>query len=105
VRICSPVITAAPVLGTLAQLVSEGKLDIAGCVDAPQVRGRHLPVGSERERCLEIAPPSARACGAVLGETVNPVGAGKHPARLHARKGDHRGRRRLHGQLQPLALR
>ena len=39
VRICSPVITAAPVLATLAQLVSEGKLDIAGCVDAPQVRG------------------------------------------------------------------
>jgi phosphatidylserine/phosphatidylglycerophosphate/cardiolipin synthase-like enzyme len=39
VRICSPVITAAPVLGTLAQLVSEGNLDIAGCVDAPQVRG------------------------------------------------------------------
>jgi phosphatidylserine/phosphatidylglycerophosphate/cardiolipin synthase-like enzyme len=39
VRICSPVITAAPVLGTLAQLVSEGKLDIAGCVDAPQMHG------------------------------------------------------------------
>jgi phosphatidylserine/phosphatidylglycerophosphate/cardiolipin synthase-like enzyme len=39
VRICSPVITAAPVLATLAQLVSEGSLDIAGCVDAPQVRG------------------------------------------------------------------
>jgi len=39
VRICSPVITAAPVLATLAQLVSEGRLDIAGCVDAPQVRG------------------------------------------------------------------
>jgi phosphatidylserine/phosphatidylglycerophosphate/cardiolipin synthase-like enzyme len=39
VRICSPVITAAPVLGTLAELVSEGKRDIAGCVDAPQVGG------------------------------------------------------------------
>jgi phosphatidylserine/phosphatidylglycerophosphate/cardiolipin synthase-like enzyme len=39
VRICSPVITAAPVLATLAQLASEGKLDIAGCVDGPQVRG------------------------------------------------------------------
>ena len=39
VRICSPVLTAAPVLATLAQLVSEGRLDIAGCVDAPQVRG------------------------------------------------------------------
>jgi phosphatidylserine/phosphatidylglycerophosphate/cardiolipin synthase-like enzyme len=39
VRICSPVLTASPVLAILAQLASEGKLDIAGCVDAPQVRG------------------------------------------------------------------
>ena len=39
VRICSPVITTAPVLAELAQVVSEGKLDLAGCVDAPQVRG------------------------------------------------------------------
>jgi phosphatidylserine/phosphatidylglycerophosphate/cardiolipin synthase-like enzyme len=39
VRICSPVITAAPILATLAQLASEGKRDIAGCVDASQVRG------------------------------------------------------------------
>ncbi len=39
VRICSPVLTAAPVLATLAQLVAEGRLDIAGCVDEPQVRG------------------------------------------------------------------
>jgi phosphatidylserine/phosphatidylglycerophosphate/cardiolipin synthase-like enzyme len=39
VRICSPVLTAAPVLATLAQLVSEGRLDVAGCLDEPQVRG------------------------------------------------------------------
>jgi phosphatidylserine/phosphatidylglycerophosphate/cardiolipin synthase-like enzyme len=39
VRIASPVITAAPVLSTLAEKISEGKLDIAGCVDQPQVRG------------------------------------------------------------------
>jgi phosphatidylserine/phosphatidylglycerophosphate/cardiolipin synthase-like enzyme len=38
VRICSPVITAAPILGALAQGASEGK-DIAGCVDEPQIRG------------------------------------------------------------------
>jgi phosphatidylserine/phosphatidylglycerophosphate/cardiolipin synthase-like enzyme len=37
VRICSPVISAAPVLATLAQVVSEGRLDVAGCVDATQV--------------------------------------------------------------------
>lgn len=39
VRIASPVITAAPVLSTLAEKVSEGDLDVAGCVDQPQVRG------------------------------------------------------------------
>jgi phosphatidylserine/phosphatidylglycerophosphate/cardiolipin synthase-like enzyme len=39
VRICSPVITAAPVLSVLAQVVSEGELDLAGCVDQPQVHG------------------------------------------------------------------
>jgi len=38
VRICSPLITTGPVLGTLAQVIADGKIDIAGCVDATQVR-------------------------------------------------------------------
>ena len=38
VRICSPVITTGPVLGTLAQVISDGSVDVAGCVDATQVR-------------------------------------------------------------------
>jgi len=37
VRICSPVITAAPVLATLAQVLADGSADVAGCVDATQV--------------------------------------------------------------------
>jgi phosphatidylserine/phosphatidylglycerophosphate/cardiolipin synthase-like enzyme len=37
VRICSPVITSAPVLGTLAQRIADGRGDTAGCVDATQV--------------------------------------------------------------------
>jgi phosphatidylserine/phosphatidylglycerophosphate/cardiolipin synthase-like enzyme len=37
VRICSPVITAAPVLSALAQVVSEERIDVAGCVDRTQV--------------------------------------------------------------------
>ena len=37
VRICSPVITSAPVLATLAQRIADGHADIAGCVDATQV--------------------------------------------------------------------
>jgi phosphatidylserine/phosphatidylglycerophosphate/cardiolipin synthase-like enzyme len=37
VRICSPVITAAPILATLAQALADGKVDIAGAVDMTQV--------------------------------------------------------------------
>jgi phosphatidylserine/phosphatidylglycerophosphate/cardiolipin synthase-like enzyme len=37
VRICSPVITSAPVLATLAQRVADKSGDVAGCVDATQV--------------------------------------------------------------------
>jgi phosphatidylserine/phosphatidylglycerophosphate/cardiolipin synthase-like enzyme len=38
VRICSPVITTGPVLGTLAQVIADGTVDLAGCVDATQIR-------------------------------------------------------------------
>ncbi len=38
VRIASPVITAGPIIGTLAQEVAEGRLDLAGVVDATQLR-------------------------------------------------------------------
>jgi phosphatidylserine/phosphatidylglycerophosphate/cardiolipin synthase-like enzyme len=37
VRVASPVISSAPILGTLAQLASDGKVDLAGVVDATQV--------------------------------------------------------------------
>jgi phosphatidylserine/phosphatidylglycerophosphate/cardiolipin synthase-like enzyme len=37
VRIASPVISSGPILGTLAQVVSDGKVDIAGVVDATQI--------------------------------------------------------------------
>jgi phosphatidylserine/phosphatidylglycerophosphate/cardiolipin synthase-like enzyme len=37
VRIASPVITAGPILGTLAEEISDGRLDVAGVVDATQV--------------------------------------------------------------------
>jgi phosphatidylserine/phosphatidylglycerophosphate/cardiolipin synthase-like enzyme len=39
VRIASPVITAAPVLSALAEVISEGRVDVAGCVDRPQIDG------------------------------------------------------------------
>ena len=39
VRICSPVVTSAPVLAVLAQAVASGRLDVAGCLDETQMRG------------------------------------------------------------------
>ena len=39
VRICSPVLTVAPVLAALGERISEGRLDIAGCLDRPQIEG------------------------------------------------------------------
>jgi phosphatidylserine/phosphatidylglycerophosphate/cardiolipin synthase-like enzyme len=38
VRICSPVLTAAPVLATLAQVIADGKVDVAGALDETQTR-------------------------------------------------------------------
>jgi phosphatidylserine/phosphatidylglycerophosphate/cardiolipin synthase-like enzyme len=37
IRICSPVLTSAPILGTLCQIAAEGKVDLAGCVDQTQI--------------------------------------------------------------------
>ena len=37
VRVASPVLSSAPILGTLAQVASDGKVDLAGVVDATQV--------------------------------------------------------------------
>jgi phosphatidylserine/phosphatidylglycerophosphate/cardiolipin synthase-like enzyme len=41
VRVASPVITAAPILGTLAQVAAEESVDLAGVVDLTQMREVH----------------------------------------------------------------
>jgi phosphatidylserine/phosphatidylglycerophosphate/cardiolipin synthase-like enzyme len=38
VRIASPVITSGPILGTLAEMAADGVVDLAGVVDATQIR-------------------------------------------------------------------
>jgi len=37
VRIASPVITSGPILGTLAEVAADGKIDVAGVIDATQI--------------------------------------------------------------------
>jgi phosphatidylserine/phosphatidylglycerophosphate/cardiolipin synthase-like enzyme len=38
IRIASPVITSGPILGTLAEVASDAKVDVAGIVDVTQIR-------------------------------------------------------------------
>jgi phosphatidylserine/phosphatidylglycerophosphate/cardiolipin synthase-like enzyme len=38
VRVASPVITSGPILGTLAEVAADGRVDLAGVVDATQIR-------------------------------------------------------------------
>ena len=38
IRIASPVLTSGPVLGTLAEIAADGKMDLAGVIDATQIR-------------------------------------------------------------------
>ena len=105
VRICSPVITTAPVLATLAQLVSEGERRRRRLRRRAAGARRHLPVARERQRLLEAAAAASRCCAARFsGKPSTPWQPDGHAARLHAREGDRRRRRRLPRQLQPLAL-
>jgi phosphatidylserine/phosphatidylglycerophosphate/cardiolipin synthase-like enzyme len=39
IRVSSPVITSGPVLGALAETISDGRVDVAGVVDATQMKG------------------------------------------------------------------
>jgi phosphatidylserine/phosphatidylglycerophosphate/cardiolipin synthase-like enzyme len=69
VRICSPVISAGPVLGTLAEVAAEGRVDAAGCVDATQLAYVHeqwtaMQVSAWKipllEKILDCAPFSGK---------------------------------------------
>src|SRR5207248_9177700 len=63
------------------------------------------PVAGERQRRVEgAAPPHLADARDIHGQTFNPVRTGVD-TRLHAREGDHRRRRRLRRELQPLPLR
>jgi len=85
VRICSPVITAAPVLAALAQLISEGKLDVAGCLDAPQIEG---VVGQWRENgnvAWKLPLLERVVSGDFTGKPSTPYGSGTVHDFMHAK--------------------
>jgi phosphatidylserine/phosphatidylglycerophosphate/cardiolipin synthase-like enzyme len=85
VRICSPVITAAPILGTLAELVAEGKRDIAGCVDAPQVGGVVYQWGENGNVAWKLPLLRRVMSGDFTGKPSTPWGEGTVHDFMHAK--------------------
>jgi phosphatidylserine/phosphatidylglycerophosphate/cardiolipin synthase-like enzyme len=69
IRIASPVISSGPILGTLAEVASDGRVDLAGVVDLTQIRevlaqwqvnGNAPWKGPTLRAALERAPFSAK---------------------------------------------
>ncbi len=85
VRICSPVITAAPVLGTLAELISERRLDVAGCVDAPQVQGVVYQWRQNGNVAWKLPLLQRVMAGEFSGKPSTPYGAGTVHDFMHAK--------------------
>jgi phosphatidylserine/phosphatidylglycerophosphate/cardiolipin synthase-like enzyme len=84
-RICSPVITAAPILATLAQAVSEERLDIAGCVDQTQVE-EVIGQWHENGNAAWKLPLLERVlAGRFSGKRSTPFGAGTVHDFMHAK--------------------
>jgi phosphatidylserine/phosphatidylglycerophosphate/cardiolipin synthase-like enzyme len=85
VRICSPVITAAPVLAVLAQLVSEGRLDLAGCVDAAQIQGVVYEWRQNGNVAWKLPLLERVIAGDFTGKPSTPYGAGTVHDFMHAK--------------------
>jgi hypothetical protein len=93
VRICSPVITAAAGAGDARSGDRDGKVDVAGAVDMPQVEDVQRQWGPTGVRSWKLPLLlDVIGSGRFAGKPVDAVGPG-HRARLHARE-DHRCRRR-----------
>ena len=87
VRICSPVITAAPVLATLAQVIADGKVDVAGAVDQTADRGGAATSGA-RPACASWKLPLLEqviASGRFAGKRSTPWGPGTVHDYMHAK--------------------
>ena len=85
VRICSPVITTGPVLGTLAEVISDGRVDLAGCVDAPQTNGVVHQWRTEGLSTWKLPLLERVLAGPFTGKPSTPYGAGSVHDFMHAK--------------------
>jgi phosphatidylserine/phosphatidylglycerophosphate/cardiolipin synthase-like enzyme len=85
VRICSPVITTGPVLGTLAQVISDQSVALAGCVDATQIRDVVRQWGVIGNAYWKLPLLRAVMAGPFTGKESTPYGAGTVHDFMHAK--------------------
>jgi phosphatidylserine/phosphatidylglycerophosphate/cardiolipin synthase-like enzyme len=85
VRICSPVITTGPVLGTLAQVIADGKLDLAGCVDVTQIREVIHQWTTNQNVSWKLPLLEQVMAGPFSGKESTPYGAGTVHDFMHAK--------------------
>jgi phosphatidylserine/phosphatidylglycerophosphate/cardiolipin synthase-like enzyme len=85
VRICSPVITTGPVLGTLAQVIADGTVDIAGCVDATETRDVVHQWRTNENVSWKLPLLQAVLAGPFTGKSSTPWGPGSVHDYMHAK--------------------
>src|SRR4051794_4469408 len=85
VRICSPVITTGPVLGTLAQVIADGSVDLAGCVDATQIREVVHQWRTNRNISWKLPLLQQVMAGPFTGKESTPYGNGTVHDFMHAK--------------------
>jgi phosphatidylserine/phosphatidylglycerophosphate/cardiolipin synthase-like enzyme len=86
VRICSPVITAAPILATLAQVIADGEVDVTGAVDQTQIEEVQSQWGPTGVRSWKL-PLLLQiiASGRFAGKRSTPWGPGTVHDYMHAK--------------------
>ena len=85
VRICSPVITTGPVLGTLAQVIADHSVDLAGCVDVTQIREVIHQWTENRNVSWKLPLLEQVMAGPFSGKESTPYGAGTVHDFMHAK--------------------
>ena len=85
VRICSPLVTTGPVLGTLAQVIADGGIDVAGCVDATQVREVIHQWRTNRNISWKLPLLQQVMAGPFTGKNSTPYGDGTVHDFMHAK--------------------
>ena len=85
-RICSPVITAAPILATLAQVIADGKVSVAGAIDQTQIEEVQVQWGPTGVRSWKLPLLlQVVASGCFAGKRSTPWGPGTVHDYMHAK--------------------